>query len=287
MEPDDASSPDMRRPPTEPDADPLALDDETVERLLRGELPPAQAPPGYAEVAALLAATTAPPSPQELSGQAAALAELRSVTRRRRAAGTQRFTGPPRRRRAGLAAVVLVGAVATGGVAAAATGRLPAPVRDAARTVLTPWDDRAPTAPPGSPGAQPGQAVTSGPASTGAATGSQGSQPTGTTPRGPASTAGPAAGRNEEGRCRAYLAGQGGERGGKLDATAFQALARAAGGEDRIAEYCAALLPGEAKPKDDKPKDEDDPGGQGQDQGQEQGQGQGSPPGPHVTQTAP
>jgi hypothetical protein len=278
---DDASSADMRRPPTEPDADPLALDDETVERLLRGELSPAQVPPGYAEVAALLAAATAPPSPGELSGQAAALVELRAATRRRRAAaGTRRLAGPPRRRRAGLAAVVLVGAVATGGVAAAATGHLPAPVREAARTVLAPLDDRTPPAPPGSSGAPPGRAATGGPASTG----SQGSRPSGTTPRGPASTAaGPAAGQDQKGRCRAYLAGQGGEQGGKLDATAFQALARAAGGEDEVAGYCARLLPGEAKPKDDKPKDEHEPGGQGQGQGSPPQ----SPPGARVTRTAP
>jgi hypothetical protein len=282
MEPDDASSADMRRPPTEPDADPLALDDETVERLLRGELSPAQAPPGYAEVAALLAATTATPSPRELSGQAAALAELRSVTRRRRAAGSRRSARPPRRRRAGLAAVVLVGAVVTGGVAAAATGRLPAPVRDAARSILAPVDDRTPPAPPGSSGSPPGQAATGGPMSTDP----QGSPPSGTTPRGPASTAaGPAAGQNLEGLCRAYLAGQGGEQGKRLDATAFQALARAAGGEDEVAGYCARLLPGEAKPKDDKPTDGDDPGDQGQGQGQ--GSPPESPPGPRVTRTAP
>jgi hypothetical protein len=45
MDADDASTADMRRPFSDPDADPLALDEETVERLLSGELPPAQAPP--------------------------------------------------------------------------------------------------------------------------------------------------------------------------------------------------------------------------------------------------
>ncbi|MFL6219981.1 MAG: hypothetical protein ACJ742_15795, partial [Actinomycetes bacterium] len=65
------------------DADPLALDEETVERLLAGDLPPSQVPPGYARVAALLAATTAPPTPEELAGQAEVLAELRAVTRPR------------------------------------------------------------------------------------------------------------------------------------------------------------------------------------------------------------
>ena len=51
----DASSADMRRSAF----DPLALDDDTVERLLTGDLPPAQVPPAYAMVAELLAA--APP----------------------------------------------------------------------------------------------------------------------------------------------------------------------------------------------------------------------------------
>ena len=63
MAADDASSAEMRRPFPGPDADPLALDDETVERLLSGELAPDQAPPGYAEVAKLLAATAAAPRP--------------------------------------------------------------------------------------------------------------------------------------------------------------------------------------------------------------------------------
>jgi hypothetical protein len=268
----------MRRLPIRPHADPLALDDETVERLLTGELSPAQAPPGYAGVAALLAATVAPPSPEELSGQAAALAELRAATRPRRVAGTWRATRPPRRRRAGLAAVVLVGAVATGGAAAAASGHLPGPVREAARSILGPLGGGAP-APPSRPGSPPGPVATGGPASAGATTGPQGSQPTGTAVRRPASTAaaGAAAAVDSEGLCRAYLAGEGDEQGKKLEATVFQALAKAAGGAEKIDDYCAALLPGEAKPKD---KDQPPPGDQGQGQEQEQGngQGQGGPP---------
>ena len=118
MDADDASFAEMRRRFT--DADPLALDEETVERLLAGDLPPSQVPPGYARVAALLAATTAEPTPEELAGQAEVLAELRAVTRPRRAgAHTRRAARPPRRRWAGLAAVALVGALVTGGAAAA------------------------------------------------------------------------------------------------------------------------------------------------------------------------
>lgn len=270
MPADDASSAEMRRSSAKPDADPLALDDETVERLLSGELPPGQAPPGYAEVAALLAATTAPPSAEELSGQAAVLAELRKATRPVPAApGTRRAVRPPRRR-LGLAAVVLAGALATGGAAAAATGHLPAPVREAARGILAPLGDGTP-APPAEPGSPPDPVATGGPTSAGATTSSQGAQSTGTTRRGPASTvAGSAAGLDNKGLCQAYLAGKDAEPGGKLDASALPALARAAGGEDKIAGHCAELLPDGAKPeggKDDQPE----PGGQGQGQG-------GSPP---------
>ena len=75
-------------------------------------------------MAELLAAATAAPSPVELAGQAAVLAELRAVTRARRApappAGRQAAAAPW----AGLAAVVLVGALVTGGAAGAATGQL-------------------------------------------------------------------------------------------------------------------------------------------------------------------
>jgi hypothetical protein len=263
---DDASSADMRRPPANPDADPLALDDETLERLLTGELSPAQAPPGYAEVAALLAATAAPPTPDELAGQAAALAELRAATRHRRAVvGFRRAARPPRRRRVGLLAVALVGALAMGGVAAAATGNVPAPLRDAARSIMATVDgaEPAPPAPPGSrtaPGPTPGSA--------GQAPGSTGPGGAAAAGSGPGSTtAGTAAGLDNERLCKAYLAGQGAEQGEKLDATAFQRLAELAGGRDKITSYCERLVPGPAEPKDKKQEPPDDPG-----------QGQGGPP---------
>ena len=82
---DDAWSAEIKRLPLTPDPDPLALDDDLADRLLDGDLSPDQAPTGYAEVAALLAATIAPPSPAELAGHEAALAELRAVNRARRA----------------------------------------------------------------------------------------------------------------------------------------------------------------------------------------------------------
>src|SRR5213592_419011 len=53
-----------------------------------------------------------------------------------RAAATHRAIKPRRRRRVGLAAVAVAGALVTGGVAAAATGHLPEPVRRATRSIV-------------------------------------------------------------------------------------------------------------------------------------------------------
>jgi hypothetical protein len=258
----------MRRLPLDPDTDPLALEDETVERLLAGELSPDQAPPGYAEVAELLAAATAAPTHGELAGQAAALAELRAVTRARRApAHVRRAARPPRRRWAGLAAVALVGALVTGGAAVAATGQLQEPVRDLARSILDTVggaDSAAPTT-PGPPASAPATRA-AGPGGDG-----QGPPPTAAADRGRGTTgAAPGANPDLEGLCQAYLAGKGSEQGRRLDATAFEALARAAGGPDQVDAYCQDLLPGAAKPKEKNPPSDD--------QGQEQGQGQGGPP---------
>ena len=50
---DDAWSAEIKRLPFTPHPDPLALDDDLAERLLDGDLPLDQTPPGYAEVAAL------------------------------------------------------------------------------------------------------------------------------------------------------------------------------------------------------------------------------------------
>jgi hypothetical protein len=271
---DDASFAEMRRPFT--DADPLALDEKTVERLLAGDLPPSQAPPGYARVAALLAATTAEPTPEELAGQSEVLAELRAVTRRRRAAAhtrragahTRRAARPPRRRWAGLAAAALVGVLVTGGAALAATGNLPGPVQNVARSILGNGGGAGPVAPT-EPGQQPAAAGPSHPStSTGPTDGSQGgNQPAGAGDHRPDPTAaGNHAGPDVERLCQAFQAGKGAEQGKKLDATAFQALAKLAGGAEKIPAYCEGVLAGE----EDRPQPP--PGGSGQ------GQGRGGPP---------
>ena len=173
---DDAWSAEIKRLPFTPHPDPLALDDDFAERLLDGDLPLDQTPPGYAEVAALLAATVAAPSPAELAGQEAALAELRAVTRARRA--IPRATGRPgRRRRVGLLVAVAVVGLSTTGIAAAATGTLPAPIRDTARRIFATVDDAAPM-PSTTPGRQPVPSTGDG-AAVGATSEGQGARPAG------------------------------------------------------------------------------------------------------------
>jgi hypothetical protein len=290
MSADDASSAEMRRPPDR-DADPLALDDDTVERLLSGTLPPAQAPPRFAKVAELLAAAAAAPSPAELAGQEAVLAELRAVIRGRPPASpSRRARTSRRRRRAGLAVVVVVGALVTGGVAGAATDHLPGPVRQAARSILGTTDGGTP-----STSTQAGQPPAPVKRPAGAGGGLGGARPGVATGPGLGTTsAGPAAGPALEGLCQAFAAGGGTQQGGKLDATAFAALATAAGGEDKVAAFCEDLLPGDQKLKEPKttkdtkkPKDQEQPsppgnadqgqGGPSTSTGSSNGQGQGGP----------
>jgi len=275
MDTDDASSAEMRRPPANRGADPLALDESTVEELLTGALPPPQAPAGYTKVAQLLAAAAAAPTPEELAGQGAVLAEFRAVARARQAAALApgRARATARRRRRGLAVAIVVGALATGGVAGAATGHLPGPVRDAARTIAG-----AGTGTPASRTTGPPSASATGTPNAGGA-GSTASRAGGAPGSGPGSTgagvaAGPAADPALKGLCLAYAAGEGADRGGKPDATAFEELATVAGGEDRVADFCEELLPGDQKLKETKKPSrpgQPDPSGSG-------GQGQGGPP---------
>jgi hypothetical protein len=76
--------------------------------------------------------------------------------------------------------------------------------------------------------------------------------------QGRASAVGPdASGAAKDGLCQAWLAGQGADTGRRAESVAFQALAAAAGGADKIAAFCQASTAGSA----------------GTD-----GQGQGSPP---------
>jgi hypothetical protein len=219
--------------------DPLALDDDTAERLLAGDLDPADAPPGYAEVAVVLAAATAEPDPDELIRAAAAVAELAAVTRPG-AAAARPARGPGRRRRTGLAVAVVVGALSMGGVAAAATGHLPEPIREVARTILTAVGV-ATSGPPAEPTPSTTEAGAGGAAGDG-----QGTRPTGAANHGQRrqdSTSAPVvAGAPGERLCRAFLSSQAVRQSQESEGSAFQAQA-AAGGGDETAGYCQGTRP--------------------------------------------
>jgi hypothetical protein len=137
-------------------------------------------------------------------------------------------------------------------------------VRDAARSILGTVGGAEPASPTQA-GPRPA------PVEPGATSGAWGPRPTAEAGHGPGSTvAGPAPGLDNDGLCRAFSAGKG---GGQMEAAAFAALARLAGGAERIPAYCEGVERGRATPKDKEEKaQEPPPGGQGQ------GQGQGGPP---------
>ena len=203
MADEDALHGEMRRLHGLGPTNPPPLDQDTVERMLAGTVDPADAPPGYAGVVRVLAAAAAEPTAAELAGEAEAVVAFRAA---------RRPLDPSRRKPvfgklAGVKALVAVaaGVVTVGTAAAAATGSLPSPAQQVAHRLVA---------------AVPAPAESVHPAS---------SRPSS------AATAGAV------GLCRAWAAGQGGEHGKKLDATAFDRLATAAGGAAKVSAYCATL----------------------------------------------
>lgn len=129
------------RPRDEGEPARTALDRWTADRLLDGSVAPDDAPPGFGEVARLLRAVAAPPSPRELASAAGCMAAARSVLAVLSAAtpGGSGVPAPRTRsralRRARVAALVTVGAlIGTSGLAAA--GVLPDPVQSVVSRVL-------------------------------------------------------------------------------------------------------------------------------------------------------
>jgi len=104
--------------PDDPSSPIGPLDDDTAERLLSGRLDPLDAPPAYAAVARLLQVAAAPPTPDELAGEPAALAAFRSRQARPRAGagGRSRFGGAGGRSRRRVVAVALAGTLVAGGL---------------------------------------------------------------------------------------------------------------------------------------------------------------------------
>jgi hypothetical protein len=204
-------------------------------------------------VAKVLSAAAAPPWPHELRGYESARRafEHAGATPVRRSAGIQ-F-----RRLAGVKLAAVAGALTVTGVAVAAEADvLPSPIQRAAHQMLggvgVPDPDQART----------GQTMASSPGSSTGHPGSQGSQsadhasgdPSGSgallpgTPSGTADTPGStasSAGADALALCRTYVAhkddGNGNGNGG-LSEKDRKRLATLAGGEDKIDDFCAAVL---------------------------------------------
>jgi hypothetical protein len=206
-------------------------DREILDRLLEGRLDPGSAPPGYGGLARLLAAATAPPAPEELAGERLAVAEFAAVMRPHPPTLAPRRTAVTRRvLTVKAAAAALVAVLSIGGVAAAASGLIPGKASPVAgRATATTGADVAARG--------LGKAAVAG-AHEGAPAGSADSQRHG-------SAVGPdASGTARAGLCRAWQAGRGADNGSRMDSVAFQALADAAGGADKVAAYCEDVAAG-------------------------------------------
>jgi hypothetical protein len=204
----DALVGDMHPPLGFPEAASPAADQDTLERLLDGRLDPTTAPNGYGGLARLVAAVTAPATPEELAGKQVVLAEFAAVMQSRPPTPISRRAAMPSKLfRVKAAAAALVAMLSIGGVAAA-TGLLPGRAQPAA--------DHAPS--------------TSGAGTTGHGLGQ--------------ATAADLDKAAAQGLCRAWQAGQGADSGRRADSPAFQALAVAAGGGEKVAAYCANAVGG-------------------------------------------
>ncbi|GAA4564045.1 hypothetical protein GCM10023176_09310 [Micromonospora coerulea] len=212
------------------------MDQETVERLLVG--PAADRPDGPEALVRLLTAVRVAPRPHELTGEPAALAAFRAARAGSLPAPAAR---PERRILAGLlgakvAVAALLAAAATGGVAlAAATGNLPGSQGD---------NTQATTAPSTSAGLDP--------------------SPTGGSDVSPTPGAGPA-GRGTAspailGLCTAYRAEESDNRRRALENSRFADLVSAAGGREKVPDYCDRLLDAGAEPATARPSATDRPG---------------------------
>ena len=210
MSGDGALGPDMHRLLGFLESMPPVADQDLLERLLDGQLDPADAPAGYGRLARLLAAATAPATSEELAGEQAVLAEFAAATRSRSPTLVpRRASMPTKLLTVKAAAAALAAVLSIGGIAVAATGLLP----DQAQQVA----DQAPST---SAASAAGQGL-------GKPTAADLDNAT-------------------QGLCRAWQAGKGADNGGRTDSVAFQALTAAAGGADRVAGYCADVTAGGA-----------------------------------------
>lgn len=131
------------------------IDDDTAEGLLSGRVGADDAPPGYSDVAALLAAASAPATATELLNEADAVAMFRSESTGASVAPVVDLESRRSNRRTfsraamvGIAAGIILGGT---GVAAAATGKLPDPVQTVAHDTLSHIGVSVPAPPPKAP----------------------------------------------------------------------------------------------------------------------------------------
>jgi hypothetical protein len=180
----------------------------------------------HPDLADLLATAAGPARPEELAGERAAVAAFRREFRPAPAAPA-RARRP--RRRAGIVAALTAAVLAIGGTAyAATTGRLPDAVQRAVDGVFS-GDD--PSGASGSP--TPSGSVATTPSPTGSA-----ADPPVTAPSGP----GPGVDEARlKGLCRAWEATRANPHANAISPEDLRVLAAAAGGEDRIEAFCAAL----------------------------------------------
>lgn len=193
------------------DASPIA--DSALAGLLAGTDLPADAAPGLQPVADVLAALRAGPAGDELSGEAAALAQFRQarVSPPVRARLRRRPTVLASLLSAKMAAAAAVAALGIGGIATAAyAGSLPAPLQRFAHDSV------------GAPAPKAGATAATHPGSS-------------HSPAGPSAT-GPAA----YGLCNAYAHAKA-HGTAKQKAVAFRNLEAAAGGAGNVASYCAGV----------------------------------------------
>jgi hypothetical protein len=236
MTDDDALGADMHPLLGSLEPTPPVADQDLLERLLDGQLDPAAAPAGYGGLARLLAAASAPATPEELAGEEQARAEFAAVmpshpptlVPRRASMPSKLFTIKA-------AAAALIAVLSIGGVAVATTGLLPGHGRDVAAQAPSTTNASA-----AGHGLGRAAAVDLGRATVTAESADAHGQGQGSAV-GPDATAAARAGL-----CRAWQAGKGADNGRRTDSPTFQALAAAAGGADKVAAYCADVTAGAA-----------------------------------------
>ncbi|WMF04509.1 hypothetical protein [Micromonospora robiginosa] len=211
------------------------------------------APPAGADaLTRLLAAAAAPPTGHDLDGEERALAAFRAA----RAAPAPAPARVPRRRLRLAAAFSGLAATAVAGVAFAAVrlDRNPEPVVPPVST----------TAGTGPTGAGPSRPAPSGPGGQ-----ASGAAPSPTPPStSPPTSAPPPGGRPAPppvdgklaGQCRAYLAKPERQRAKALTTPGFADLVAAAGGAEKVEDYCRGTDPTPAAPTPHDPKPKKSPG---------------------------